>query len=79
MVSTIQKWGNSLAVRIPKAFAAQAQLDQDSNVEISLEGDRIVISATRREWTLDALLGKITSVNLHHENDWGGRAGSESW
>jgi antitoxin MazE len=79
MVSTIQRWGNSLAVRIPKAFAAQAQLAEDTSVEISLDGDRIVISPSRREWRLEALVGKITPSNLHKENDWGDQAGIEAW
>jgi antitoxin MazE len=58
MITTIQRWGNSLAIRIPKAFAAQARLAEDSDVEISIEGDRIVISPLRREWKLDELVSR---------------------
>lgn len=79
MVTTIQRWGNSLAVRIPKAFAAEAQLGEDTSVEISLDGDRIVISAARQEWNLETLVAKITPSNRHRENDWGDSAGIESW
>jgi len=79
MVTTIQRWGNSLAIRIPKAFAAQAQLNENSGVEISVEGDRIVVTAARREWMLDELVPKITSSNQHSEIQWGDRTGKEGW
>ena len=79
MVTSIQRWGNSLAVRIPKAFAAQAKLSEDSDVEISLDGDTIVISPARREWQLDELVKRITPANRHREADWGSKSGKETW
>jgi antitoxin MazE len=79
MVTSIQRWGNSLAIRIPKAFAAQAQLSENSDVDISLEGDRIVVTPARRQWTLRQLVGGITAENRHHETRWGERTGKEIW
>jgi len=79
MVTSIQRWGNSLAIRIPKAFAAQAQLSENSDVEISLEGDRIVLTPARRTWGLDELLQKITPSNVHGEIHWGDKTGKETW
>lgn len=79
MVTTVQKWGNSLAVRIPKAFAAQVRLTEDTDVEISVEQDRIVIAPARREWKLNALVNGITPSNRHRETDWGDKAGDEAW
>lgn len=79
MLTTIQRWGNSLAVRIPKPFAMQADLSENTEVDISLEGDRIVVSPAAKEWKLDALLAGITSRNAHKEVAWGGRAGGEAW
>ena len=79
MVTSIQRWGNSLAIRIPKAFAAQAQLSENSDVEISLEGDRIVLTPARREWKLDELIQKITPSNAHREIPWGDPTGKETW
>ena len=79
MVTTIQRWGNSLAVRIPKAFAAQAQLTENSDVDISVDGDRIVVTPARREWKLDELLKGVKTSNLHREVRWGDRTGKESW
>jgi antitoxin MazE len=78
MRGQIQKWGNSLAVRIPKAFAAQAQLVPDTVVEISLEDNKIVIAPlVEPELTLDELLDGITDENIHGEVDSGAAVGKE--
>lgn len=79
MVTTIRRWGNSLAIRIPKAFAAQTQLAENSDVEISVEGERIVVTPARREWKLDDLVGKIKPANTHREISSGDRTGKEIW
>jgi antitoxin MazE len=79
MLTTIQRWGNSLAVRIPKPFALQTDLSENSEVDISLEGGRIVVSPATKEWKLDDLLSGITKRNAHKEISWGDRAGGEAW
>ena len=79
MVTSVQRWGNSLAIRIPKAFAAQAQLSENTDVDISLDGDRIVVTPARRTWNLRELVGDITPANTHREIQWGERTGKESW
>jgi antitoxin MazE len=78
MDTKIQKWGNSLAVRIPKAYAEQMGLFSNSPVRISLEGERLVIESVRRA-TLAELLDEVTPDNLHDEIDWGGPVGNEVW
>ena len=61
MLTKVQKWGNSLALRIPKSFAADAQLKNDSVVEISLvDGQIIVKPVTNPKLTLDQLLAGVT-------------------
>lgn len=79
MITTIQRWGNSLAIRIPKAFAIQAELEEHTEVDIALDGDRIVLSPARKEWTLDELLRGVTPSNTHRETSWGKAIGQESW
>lgn len=80
MQTRIQKWGNSLAVRIPQAFASEAGLTKDSPVDIRLENGRVVISPARRKvYTLDELLADITPEKLHDEVDWGEPRGKEIW
>ena len=62
----IQKWGNSLALRIPKVFAAEARLEQDKLVEVSLvEGKLLIAPAVEPPVTLDQLLAGVTEQNLH--------------
>jgi antitoxin MazE len=80
MLAKIQKWGNSLALRIPKVFAAEAQLQNDSLVEISIvEGKIIITPAPAPSWTLDELLAGITKDNLHPEVETGFAVGDEAW
>jgi antitoxin MazE len=79
MITTIQRWGNSLAVRIPKPFALQTAIEENSEVDISVDGNRIVVSVPRKEWRLDDLLAGITRRNSHKEITWGGRKGGEAW
>lgn len=79
MLTSIQRWGNSLAIRIPKAFALQAELDEHTPVDLAIEGDSIVVRPARKEWTLEELLKGITKSNIHGEMNWGDTVGRESW
>ncbi len=79
MVSKVQKWGNSLAVRIPKTFAEEVEIAEDSSVEISVQDGRIVVAPAKPEWRLSELVSGITRANTHHETVWGKPSGSEAW
>jgi antitoxin MazE len=68
MVTRIRKWGNSLGLRIPKSFAKEAAIEEDSPVDISLEGDRLVIRPVRAaQYQLSDLLSRVTKDNRHEE------------
>ena len=75
----IQKWGNSLAVRIPKSFAVQTEIEQDSVVDLSvLEGNLIVKPEKKnKRFTLEELLQGVNEENLHGEIDFGEPVGKE--
>ncbi len=77
----IQKWGNSLAVRIPKSYAVQTEIGQDSVVDLSvLEGNIIVKPEKMKpKFTLEELLENVTEENLHGEIDFGAPVGKEVW
>ncbi len=76
----IQKWGNSLALRIPKSFAAETALDQGAEVDLTLEEGRLVVTPLANpEYRLDDLLSRITADNLHREADTGPAVGDEAW
>ena len=80
MLTKVQKWGNSLALRIPKAFALDAQLENDSVVEISIVDGQIIIKPVETpNWTLEELLSGINKDNIHHEVDTGPAMGNEAW
>jgi len=78
--TTISKWGNSLAVRIPLAIAKQASLGEGDCVSMVLEQDgAIVLRPCRRKYDLSDLVARITPKNRHRESDWGRPQGGESW
>ena len=80
MLTKVQKWGNSLALRIPKAFALDAQLENESFVEITIvEGQIIITPVAAPSWTLEELLAGINKNNIHHEVDTGFATGNEAW
>ncbi|MGE5551796.1 MAG: AbrB/MazE/SpoVT family DNA-binding domain-containing protein [Bacteroidota bacterium] len=80
MEARIQKWGNSLALRIPKPFAAEIGVVDDSPVEIELHDGKLVISPiVEPSLTLDELLAKVTEENLHGETPTGSAVGREVW
>ena len=80
MKTRVQKWGNSLALRIPKSFAAEAGLHADATVELSLvEGSLVVQPITPEPLSLDQLLRGITDENLPGEWDTGPAVGKEVW
>jgi antitoxin MazE len=79
MQTRIKKWGNSLAVRIPKPLAVEAGLESDSLVEISLMDNRLVLTPLEPAWTLESLLAQVTEDNLHGEVNTGPATGNEEW
>lgn len=80
MKTRIQKWGNSLALRIPKSFAAEAGLSENSPVDLALVEGRLVVQAAAPSGpTLEDLVNGITKANRHGEWNTGPAVGNESW
>jgi antitoxin MazE len=80
MRTKVQKWGNSLAVRIPKAFAIEVGLERDRDVELSVQGGRLVVEPPAGpSYTLEQLLAGVRPSNLHRETAWGPPVGNEVW
>lgn len=78
MKTRIQKWGNSLALRIPKPLADEAGLDENAEVELTMRDGQLIIQPAA-QYTLEALLMQITPENLHDEIDSGAPLGNEAW
>jgi antitoxin MazE len=77
MKTTVKKWGNSAAVRIPSAVMQATNLDLDELVDVREEAGRIIIEPIRKTYELDVLLKGITSKNLHAAVDFGPPSGKE--
>jgi antitoxin MazE len=77
MKARIQKWGNSLALRIPKPFAEESNLREDSPVEISIRSGKLVVVAIEEPLSLEDLVAKITPQNRHAEIETGIAVGNE--
>lgn len=80
MRARVQKWGNSLALRIPKSFATDTALDSGTEVDLTLEDGRLVITPlSEPRYSLSDLLAEVTPQNLHSEVDTGSSQGAEVW
>ena len=80
MKTRVKKWGNSLAIRIPKPLAVEVGLEDSSPIELSLMDGRLVITpVVEPELSLATLLAQVTEENLHGEVDTGPAVGGEVW
>jgi antitoxin MazE len=79
MQTRIQKWGNSLAIRIPKPFALEVGLEQNSLVTVSIEEGKLLLEPVKPSYSLEELLAEVTVDNLHHEVETGPTVGNEAW
>jgi antitoxin MazE len=74
----VQKWGNSLAVRIPKPLAEDADVKEGTVLNLAVsEGKVIATPVERKKTSLKQLLAKVTRKNLHAEVDFGPSVGRE--
>jgi antitoxin MazE len=76
----IQKWGNSLGLRIPRSFAAEAQVEEGAIVDLSVDNGQLLVRPLRaRKYSLNALLRRVSRRNLHGEVSTGKTVGREHW
>ncbi len=80
MITKIQKWGNSLAVRIPKTIAEDTHLSYGNSVDLAVcEGQIIIAPSQKPRFKLNDLLRGITPENKHTEIECGNAVGREAW
>lgn len=80
MKTAIQRWGNSLAVRIPRTYAAETRLSEGSEVELTSKSGALVIRPiVRKSHSLAHLLKRITLSNRHEPVGTGAAVGREVW
>ena len=78
MTVSIKKWGNSLAVRIPKDIAQSLSLDIDSMLELKIK-DGMLVLEPKKDGYLEILVAQINNENLHTEIDSSVSVGNEEW
>ena len=80
MITVVQRWGNSLALRIPQPFAKNIHVHQGSEVELSIVQNKLVVKPkSRAKYSIDSLMKSVHKKNLHSAQDWGKPAGKEIW
>jgi antitoxin MazE len=81
MITTrIRKWGNSLAVRFPMSVLSQINLQENGEVEIKVEDNKLILSPVKKtKYQLKDLLSQITPENRQEEIDFGKPVGKEVW
>jgi antitoxin MazE len=76
----VQKWGNSLALRIPKPFAEEVDVREGAILDLSVRDRKLVATPAKpARFTLRQLLRRVTKANTHEEADWGRAIGREAW
>jgi len=75
----IASWGNSPAIRIPKAMLDELRVDQGDDVDLAVENGRLIVQPVNPKLTLESLVAAITPENRHDEIDWGPPVGKEAW
>lgn len=80
MKTHVRKWGNSLALRLPKRFAEEAGIGNETLVELTVRDGTIVVTPEAEpDYTLEELLARVTPENVHREVYTGGAVGDETW
>jgi len=77
MTSTIQKWGSSLALRIPQAVAKQIHVREGDTVILTVGAGGVIVEPAPKRLNLGALLAQVTHANLHPATEWGADVGRE--
>lgn len=80
MLVKVQKWGNSIALRIPKSFAEQTFIESGSSVDLSIQDGKLIVEPIKQEsYDLNELLSEVKETNLHREYFADEPKGKELW
>lgn len=80
MRTKVQKWGNSLALRIPKVYADEIRIEANASIDMTMkDGVLIITPVVENQSAFEKLLAGVTEENIHHEWDTGPAEGEELW
>ena len=78
-MTTVAKWGNSLAIRIPQNIGDRIDLKEGTAILIDAIDDKIIITHKKLKYTLKKLLSRVNSEDFEGEYDWEQPVGEEVW
>lgn len=79
MATTIQKWGNSRGIRIPKSILDAVHWKEDEAVTLTAQDDKIIIEKTEKRRNIKELFADFHEEYVPIEVDWGNPEGKEIW
>jgi antitoxin MazE len=79
VTTLVSKWGNSLAVRLPRSVAAEVHVEDGDAVDVTVHEGAIIIRPRPKRYSIDEVVEGITPKNRHGEVDWGKGVGKEVW
>jgi antitoxin MazE len=79
MAVTLQRWGNSLGIRLPRPLLDQLGLGEGAQLDVRLDGDKLVLARASRRPRMSELLEGMTPEDRPEEVDWGPPVGKEDW
>jgi len=79
MVTKVQKWGNSLGIRIPKIYAGKIKIKSGDSIDIEIKDERLILKPVKHSYRLKDLVSQINNKNIHSEIDTGNQVGKEIW
>lgn len=79
MQSAIARWGNSMALRLPKGVLEDADLKEGNAVDVRVENGALIITKARPKYSITELMDAFRPEHRHEDEDWGKPAGKEIW
>lgn len=79
MTTTIQRWGNSQGIRIPKVLVDTVNWKENEELSVSVKDDKIIIEKAMRHKTIQELFADYDGEYVPVQIDWGEPAGKEIW
>jgi len=76
---TVQKWDNSIAIKIPEIFAKGMNIQKGSHLDLLKVKDKLILKPRTGKITLKKMLSGITEDNIHSETKTGKVVGNEIW
>ncbi len=79
MITTIQKWGNSQGIRIPKFILEAVNWNDNENLVVKTDNDKLIIEKAEKRKNIMELFADFDGEYVPVEMNWGDPVGEEVW